>query len=75
MDVGAAMELSLGRETVTVTISGLLDPAHMANGHGALALDSTALFAPEALFRELYPEIESFDYSWIIPNIRSISYQ
>ncbi len=66
MDVGAAMELALGRETVTVTISGLFDPARMANGHGALAMDSAALFAPEELFRELYPTIERFDYSWSI---------
>ncbi|MCI8815332.1 MAG: ABC transporter permease [Angelakisella sp.] len=67
MDVGAAMELSLGRETVTVTISGLFYPARVTNnGHGALALDSVALFAPEELFRELHPEIENFDYSWSI---------
>ena len=68
MDVGAAMELSLGQESVTVTISGLFDPARMTNGHGALAMDSAALFAPEALFRELHPEIEAFDYSWSIVN-------
>ena len=67
MDVGAAMELSLGQKTVTVTISGLLDPVRgTSNGHGALALDSVALFAPEELFRELHPEIENFDYSWSI---------
>ncbi len=66
MDVGAAMELTLGQETVTVTISGLFDGSKMANGHGALAMDSAALFAPEELFREIYPEIESFDYSWSI---------
>ncbi len=66
MDVGATVELSLGQETVTVTISGLLDPLRMTNGHGALALDSVALFAPEELFRELHPEIENFDYSWSI---------
>ena len=66
MDVGAAMELSLGQKTVTVTISGLLDPARGTNGHGALGLDSVALFAPEELFRELHPEIENFDYSWSI---------
>lgn len=66
MDVGAVMELSLSRRTVTVTISGLLDPARMTNGHGALAMDSAALFAPEKLFRELHPEIESFDCSWSI---------
>ena len=45
MDVGVAMELILGQETVTVTISGLFDVAKTANGHGALAMDSTALFA------------------------------
>ena len=66
MNVGAVMELSLGQKTVTVTISGLLDPLRMTNGHGALALDSVALFAPEELFRELHPEIENFDYSWSI---------
>ena len=67
MDVGATMELSLGQETVTVTISGLLDSMRVtSNGHGALGLDSVALFAPEELFRELHPEIESFDYSWSI---------
>lgn len=68
MDVGAAMELTLGQEAMTVTISGLFDPARMANGHGALAMDSVVMFAPEALFRELHPEIENFDYSWSIVN-------
>ena len=66
MDVGATMELSLGQETTTVIISGLFDTAKMTNGHSALALDSAALFAPEELFYELYPKIESFDYSWSI---------
>lgn len=66
MDVGTAMELTLGQKTVTVTISGLFDTAKAANGHGALAMDSAALFAPEGLFLDLHPEIESFDYSWSI---------
>ncbi len=68
MDVGSIMELILGQETVTVTISGLFDASKTANGHGALAMDSAGLFAPEELFRELHPEIESFDYSWSIVN-------
>ena len=68
MDVGFTMELVLGQKTVTVTISGLFDASKAANGHGALAMDSAALFAPEELFRELHPEIESFDYSWSIVN-------
>ncbi len=66
MDVGAVMELSLGQKTVTVTISGLFDMSKMTNGHGALAMDSAGLFAPEELFHELHPEIENFDYSWSI---------
>ncbi len=66
MDTGAAIELTLGRKTVTVTISGLFDASKAANGHGALAMDSAALFAPEELFFEIHPEIENFDYSWSI---------
>ena len=66
MDVGSTMELTLGQKTVTVTISGLFDTAKTANGHGALTIDSAGLFAPEELFHELHPEIESFDYSWSI---------
>ena len=31
-------------------------------------LDGATLFAPEALFHELHPEITSFDYSWSIVN-------
>lgn len=66
MDVGDTMELSLGQKTVTVTISGVLDAAKIANGHGALAMDTAVLPAPEELFRELMPEIKAFDYSWSI---------
>ena len=66
MDVGATIELILGQETVKVTISGLFDASKTTNGHGALAMDSAALFAPEELFHEIHPEIESFDYSWSI---------
>ena len=38
MDVGAAMEMILGQETVTITISELFDASKTANGHGALAV-------------------------------------
>ena len=68
MDVEATMDLILGQETVTVTISGLFDASKTVNGHGTLGMDSAALFAPEELFREIHPEIESFDYSWSIVN-------
>ena len=33
-----------------------------------MPLDGATLFAPEALFHELHPEITSFDYSWSIVN-------
>ena len=66
MDTGDTIELSLGQKTVTVTISGVFDMAKLANGHGALAMDAAVLFAPEALFEELMPEIKNFDYSWSI---------
>lgn len=66
MGVGASIELSLGRKTVTVTISGIFDAAKILNGHGALARDAAVLFAPEELFLDLYPEIKRFDYSWSI---------
>lgn len=66
MDVGDAIELTLGKKTVTVIISGLFDSAKTANGHGALAMDAAVLFAPEELLYELMPEIKDFDYSWSI---------
>ena len=31
-------------------------------------VDGATIFAPEALFHELHPEITSFDYSWSIVN-------
>ncbi len=66
IDTGAVIELSLGQQTVTVTVCGLFDAAKTINGHGALAMDSAGLFAPEELFFDLYPGIENFEYSWSI---------
>jgi len=66
MDVGAAIELSLGRRSATVTISGFFDSHKITNGHGALAMDGTVLFAPKELFQGFYPEIKNFDYSWSV---------
>ena len=47
---------------------GLYDPAKVYSGHGRMHLDGATLFAPEALFHELHPEITSCDYSWSIVN-------
>lgn len=66
MDTGKSLELTLGRKTVSVKISGLFDAKKLPSGHGALTMDGAMLYAPEELFRELLPEIESFDYSWSI---------
>ena len=70
MGVGSTVEISLGEEqpSVSVTISGLYAPAKVYSGHGRMPLDGATLFAPEALFHELHPEITSFDYSWSIVN-------
>ena len=54
--------------SISVTISGLYAPAKVYSGHGRMHLDGATLFAPEALFHELHPEITSFDYSWSIVN-------
>lgn len=68
MGVGSKVEISLGEEqpSVSVTISGLYAPAKVYSGHDRMHLDGATLFAPEALFHELHPEITSFDYSWSI---------
>ena len=70
MGVGSKVEISLGEEqpSVSVTISGLYAPAKVYSGHDRMHLDGATLFAPEALFHELHPEITSFDYSWSIVN-------
>ncbi len=54
-----------GQSSVPVTISGLFG-AGTYTGHGKLLIDGAVAFAPQDLFRELHPEITSFDYSWSI---------
>ena len=68
MGVGSTVQLSFGEDQppISVTISGLYSPSKVYSGHGKLHLDGALLFAPEALFHELHPEITSFDYSWSI---------
>ena len=61
MGVGSMVEISFGegQPSVSVTISGLYAPAKAYSGHGRMHLDGATLFAPEALFHELHPEIAS----------------
>ena len=66
MDVGATIALSMGKKTAFITISGIYDAKKIPSGHGPMALDAAVIFAPEELFHEFFPEIESFDFSWSI---------
>lgn len=62
--VGEVVELSFGEKAVQVTISGIFG-AGIANEH-LNTMDGSNFFVPEALFYELFPQIENFDYSWSI---------
>ena len=68
MGVGSTVDFYFGdgQPPVSVTISGLYNSNKVYTGHGKMHLDGAILFAPEALFHELHPEITSFDYSWSI---------
>ena len=70
MGVGSTVDFYFGdgQPPVSVTISGLYNSNKVYTGHGKMHLDGAILFAPEALFHELCPEITSFDYSWSIVN-------
>ena len=57
-----------GQSPISVTISGLYNSGKVYSGHGKMHVDGPTIFAPEALFHELHPEITSFDYSWSIVN-------
>ena len=65
--VGETVEVTSGKSTIPVTISGVFDNDSIpTDGHGTVPVDSPLEFATEALFHELHPEIASFDYSWNI---------
>ena len=57
-----------GQSPISVTISGLYNSGKVYSGRGKMHVDGATIFAPEALFHELHPEITSFDYSWSIVN-------
>ena len=65
--VGETVEVTSGKSTIPVTISGVFDNDSIpTDGHGTVPVDAPLEFATEALFHELHPEIASFDYSWNI---------
>lgn len=65
-EIGQRLELTVEQRCVPVTLAGTFDTKKVTNGHGNLAMDSTQVFLPAALAREMFPEIENFDYSWNI---------
>ena len=70
MGVGSTVEFSSvdGKQSIPVTISGMFSASKMPVifGHGRSHTDGSVFFAPKDLFRELHPEITTFDYSWSI---------
>ena len=70
MGVGTTVEFSSvdGKKSIPVTISGVFSTSKMPviYGHGRAHTDGSVFFAPKDLFRELHPEITTFDYSWSI---------
>ena len=70
MGVGSTVEFSSvdGKQSIPVTISGMFSASKMPviYGHGRAHTDGSVFFAPKDLFRELHPEITTFDYSWSI---------
>lgn len=68
--IGLKINLSFGDKSVSVTISGYFSATKLpiSAGHGKSGMDSSMMYAPEALFKELLPDIENYDYSWNIVN-------
>ncbi len=65
---GTTVEFTFRQSSIPVTVAGVFDNTALPNGHGAIPFDAPLEYAPEALFRELHPEITSFDYSWSVVN-------
>lgn len=66
IEIGQKLELMAEQKSVPVILAGTFDTKKVTNGHGSLAMDSTQIFLSRELARELFPEIENFNYSWNI---------
>ena len=64
--VGAEITLTFGDVSLPVTVAGFYDIAALPIANGRVGLNSPRLYATEALFHELLPEVENFDYAWSI---------
>ena len=64
--VGAEMMLTFGDVVLPVTVAGFYDSVALPIANGRVGLNSPRLYATEALFHALLPEVENFDYAWSI---------
>ena len=65
---GMEINLSFGEKSVPVRISGVFDSNKtvMNKGRAGYGFDGGMMYAEEALFHELLPDVENFDYAWDI---------
>lgn len=68
--IGTELKFSLGEKSVSVTIQGYFQASKLsiAQGHGRNGMDAPTIYIPEDLFKELLPDVESYDYSWNVVN-------
>ena len=65
---GMEINLSFGEKSVPVRISGVFDSDKTVMNHGkaGYGFDGGMMYVEEALFYELLPDVENFDYAWDI---------
>lgn len=65
---GMEINLSFGEKSIPVRISGIFDSNKtvMNYGRAGYGFDGGMMYAEEALFHELLPDVENFDYAWDI---------
>lgn len=66
--VGMQFEISLGREKIPVTVSGIFQSTKVASaqGNGRAGFDAAMMCMTEDAFKELLPRINNFDFTWVI---------
>lgn len=66
--VGMQFEISLGREKVPVTVSGIFQSTKVASaqGCGRAGFNAAMMCMTEDAFKELLPGINNFDFAWEI---------
>lgn len=64
--VGMEFEISLGREKVPVTVSGIFQStkAMISEGNGRGGFDAAMMYMTEEGFMKLLPGVENYDYTW-----------